>query len=264
MGAIVGAVLGAIGGLLGEGFGRFLRHISGSEELPKWPRLVGVALALGLIGPVTKYINKPTPERYMQELKEKEPVYADIQKYAPDVYENIKSAIADSINNGEAAASIRLKIQKEIMVMYGRKLPYASDENLQLAVKLVRDETRILGTTNPALCVQMLSGQGADLSTALSDEIKNRDYALTTRIVSEPSQTSSTKASEAEVQQFITQAAGNISKTLNIPIQDVAAALQGSGTDRLKCQVSSELMDEFTKLPPQTMGPIYRAAMLSK
>ena len=46
MGALVGAFFGVLGGFLGEGLSRFLKNVSGSEDAPKWPRVLGVLLVV--------------------------------------------------------------------------------------------------------------------------------------------------------------------------------------------------------------------------
>jgi hypothetical protein len=261
MGALVGAILAVIGGLLGEGLARFLTHISGNEEAPTWPRLLAVLFAIGLTKPVLAYINKPTAESVMKDLEVKEPMYVTLREKAPAVYASIKSDIASSLDAGDSNATIRMKIQRNIRVLYDQKLPHASDANLRQMVEVVRDEARLLNETNPALCVQMLSEQGGDIGSSLTEDLKAREYGMLTEVVSETPQDSLPKASEAEMQSFVIRAVGNISAKLDVSPADVGNALQGKGSDQLRCQVSSELMDEFTKLPEASVGPMIRGVM---
>lgn len=163
MGALVGGMLGLLGGLLGEGFARFLKHISGGDEVPKWPRVIGVILAVTLTRPAIEYINKPTAETVMRELETKEPIYLVLKQKTPDVYAKIMSDIDTSIKSGDGAAAIRMKIQSEMRLIYSEKLPHASDASLLGWVQLVRDEERSLDAADPSLCVAMLSGQGGDV-----------------------------------------------------------------------------------------------------
>ena len=265
IGVLVGAVLGLLGGLLGEGLSRFLKNVSGSDEAPKWPRIVGVALAISIfLKPTIAYINRPTPDAVMRDLEGKEPIYLTLKQKAPDVYARIKSDIEESLANDDNAATIRTKIQKEIKTVYSQKIPQSSDTSLLTMVGVVRDEARSLNATNPNLCVAMLSEQGGDVSSALPDDLKQRESALLTQIVTEPPENSVAKASDADAKVFIVESALNISKKLNAPVQDVVAAMQGKGSDHLRCQVSSELMDAFTKLPAPAAGPMIRAVMFSK
>lgn len=200
----------------------------------------------------------------MRDLERKEPIYATLKQKTPDVYARIKSDIGASIDNGENSEAIRTKIQREIRTIYTQKLPEASDASLLTMLEVVRDEARGLDGRNPGLCVAMLSEQGGDISTALPDDLKQREYALLTQIVTEPASTSAPKAPDASVRAFAVEAALNMSKKLNVPFKDVVAAMQGKGTDHLRCQVSSELMDALTKLPAPAVGPMVRAVMFGK
>jgi hypothetical protein len=197
----------------------------------------------------------------MQDLELKEPVYVTLREKAPELYGSIKSDIANSLEAGDSDAIIRMKIQRNIRVLYGQKLPHASDESLRQMVEVVRDETRALNKTNPTLCVQMLSDQGGDVGPFLTEDLKARDYRMLIQVVSEAPQDSLPKASKSEMQSFVIRATGSISEKLGVSPADVENALQGKGSDQLRCQVSSEVMDEFTKLPEVSAGPMIRGVM---
>lgn len=261
MGALIGAMLAVIGGLLGEGLIRFLKKASGNDEAPTWPRLLAVVFAIGLTKPVLAYIDKPTAESVMKGLEAKEPIYSTLREKAPEVYAGIKSDIASSLEAGDTASVIRLKIQRKIRVLYGQKLPHASDLSLRHMVGLSRDEASLLSKTNPALCVQMLSDQGGDVSPLLTDDLKTREYAILTQVLTEQPQASLAQASKSEIQDFVVRAAGNISTKLGIPLAEVGTVLEGTGSDLLRCQVSSELMGELAKLPESSEGPMIRGVM---
>lgn len=265
MGALVGAVLAVLGGLLGEGLSRFLKNVSGSEDAPKWPRVVGVALALSIgLKPTLAYINRPTPDSVMRELEVSDPMYAALKQKSPTLYAKIKADVETSLDKNDSAQSVGMQIRSELRAVYSQKLPQASNESLLTMAEVVRDEARSLDETDPSLCVAMLSEQGGDIASSLPDYLKKRETALLTQVITNPPVTSASKASEIDVKNFIMQSGLGIAKKLNVSLPVVGAAMEGKGSDHLRCQVSSELMDAFTKLPPTEAGPMIRAVMFSK
>lgn len=249
---------------MGAGLAHLIKVSTGGDTIAKWPSVLGVALAIALTRPISAYINRPTADSVMRDLEASEPAYAALRVKQPAVYAQIKNDVAASLENGDPPSTLRSKMRQVISALYVTKLPKASDKNLILVAQILRDETEVLGKNDPSLCVAMLGPQGADLGSSLPPDLTKRDQDMMTQVINGDDVSDPKTASQVEVQKFAIGAFQNIAKTLRVPVQQAAAASQGKGPDDLKCNVTSRLMSELTKLPDQEAAPMIRAIMFSK
>ena len=257
---IVSGALGALGGMIGFGLANFLSRISGSDDIPRWPAVIGVALALTLAHPVNQWINRPPPDSVLQDLEQKEPFYTAIRENHPDVYAKIRQVISESIESGNVVLA-KSKIRSIVLPLIARKLPNASDDNLFVFASLIRDQAMALADDHPEACVALLKGEPFDFQAVMPPGLITRENGLYRRLFSDQSKGGKI-ASEAQVATYLRVLIQNVRRDLNVSSEQVVAALNFEGPADLQCRASASFFDAFTKSWSQDGGPEVLRAIL--
>lgn len=261
-GMILGGALGAIGGLVGFGLASIFAKVSGSEEISRWPSVIGVALALTLSHPLNEWINRPTAEGILEDLEKNEPFYIELRKNYPEVYSEISKTISESIERGNLT-SAKDGIRSIVFPIISREIPNASDDTLFVFALLVRDQALALADEHPEQCVALLKGEARDIQLILPAGLITRENGLYRRLFAEHNK-SGKVASEAQVEFYLRKLIPNIQRDLNVSADQVIAALNFEGPADLQCRASAAFFDGFTEAWSQDRGPEVLRAILKR
>lgn len=261
-GMIVGGALGALGGLVGYGLARLFSSLNDLDEIPRWPSVVCLALALTLSRPLTVWLNKPTAESVLQDLEKGEPLYGALKANYPQEYSKIRQVIFESIEDGDVA-SAKPKIRAIAFALIARELPNASDDTLFSFASLVRDEGMALANEHPDACVALFKGGAPDPQLFLTPAMNARENGIYNRLFSEHMKGGDV-ASDAQAGAYIQKLGQNLQRQLGVSGQQLGDALQYKGPIGLQCQANVAFFDGFTKAWSNDNGPEVLRAILQK
>ncbi len=255
-GVLTGAVMGGIGGLIGWGIGKLLDP----ENPPRWISAICVAIALVAIRPVSDYINRPSPESVLADLEKQEPLYSAIRTKHPEIYEEVRQAVAEGIETNDTAA-LRAKIRAVVLPTIMEWVPTASSGTLVKFTELATEQLRYVARVRPEACPQFLTGRDIGADRLFPTEMNQRELALYNTLLIEQPVINAQRASESEIGEAIIPIVPRLGARLGITEAQVLDAAQQKGPPERQCSVAAELYDEILKLPATSRDRLLRALL---
>ncbi len=114
------------------------------------------------------------------------PVFASLEKHAPDTHRRIAKTLNSAIERGEPSNRVILIARGEIQRFVEARLPHASDEAIVRYVRIMGVEMGELQARGKDLCYQFLFPQGTaglDMMTLISKETQAKDLAALDEVI---------------------------------------------------------------------------------
>tara|TARA_B100001971_G_scaffold214403_1_gene251734 strand:- start:245 stop:3154 length:2910 start_codon:yes stop_codon:yes gene_type:complete len=131
-------------------------YAASGEDLwfPSRDELLSAGVIHGVVNP-----SDLTPLDRMEEINVREeflgiPVYRTIQKYEPEVFEQIITDINEQYKNGSTLIKLQETGSNHLMVLAYRLLPTSSNETLLRFVQIITDTLKKLVEKDPLLCLK--------------------------------------------------------------------------------------------------------------
>lgn len=258
-GIVTGATFGLGGALVGWLIARLIQKLTDDDKTPRWPSVLGVAIALVLMRPLLVDANKATASEVLAEMEAAEPVYVAIRTHEPRTYEALRQVVAEGIKQDKRPEIIRRDIQRVIAPLYEKRLPTAPDRELVKLAALVSDQAESLREKHPEVCLQLLGGGGIDGAQYLTPELNRRETDLLGRLLSSPPVVDGEKATDPQIERELLPIIRKIARDENVAEEVVAGVFENNGTPQLRCGVNAKLFAELSRLPEERGAPILRA-----
>jgi curved DNA-binding protein CbpA len=152
-------------------------YTSSAEDLwfPSREELLSAGVIHGVVNP-----SDLTPLEHMEDIDVREefldiPVYRTIQKYEPEIFEQIIADINEQYKNGSTLVKLQEVGASHFMVLGQRLLPKSSNETLVGFTQTMIDALRELVEDDPLLCLKWLYPERfgtLDISKYLSHEVQ--------------------------------------------------------------------------------------------
>jgi hypothetical protein len=191
---------------------------------------------------------KPSDSAKIEEFLAKKPVYVALRSREPETYERIVTELRSGFQRGMSLTEVRVKTMPLVVEVYRKRLPYASDDVLRSAVKLLLDEMDSLYQKDPELCYQFLYPEhDKPIAWQHLKEFNDREIALMTAVIT------SGRARKLPAEKAIEQPLLKVLARLRNRYGDQVKLIfepNGPGVDKAKvCVLTYAFFEEVQTLP---------------
>jgi len=266
--ALVDATGGAVGAMIGSAVQWCFPKIGKPFQL-KWPITLFTFVGLAISRPIAADIVKTeaieqapeTVDSALREIEMKVPLYAVLRKQDPKLYKQFRDKMVEDIRLQKTQSDLEVDLQQITSKLYQERLPFVSDETMTDAIRLTIDKALIVLSINPQDCVNLISGKSANIAPYLDNELRNRDYDLSKRILLEKPISNSRLLNEKETQTAIFPILTDMSKRSGQSLQNIAALLQSNGQPAEQCKTAINLYEGILKLPEDRRAILIRTML---
>lgn len=246
------AVAGVLIGIITYVIGRIIK---------KDMRIVGVVAFVAAIFLIRIYVYPVVGFWYFEKSFNKIPVYNTISEVEPNLYNSIQQDLKNMLAAGKSEEQIKETIHFNILKLFEKHFPTASDEAVIRSVSVTVEELKQLQAMGADLCIKFLLPAGynnEDLSGYINKELQLRDAEATHAVILSGLKNPQPPPDPKVAKKLLTKIAANLQKTYgnNLAIMDNPAKY-GSNRNEV-CSMTISLYEKALSLPPKEASMLIR------
>jgi hypothetical protein len=197
----------------------------------------------------------------------KEPLFASLKKYEPQVYEQIVSELRLGLQRGRSQAELRAKIFPLAVSVYKQRLRYASDSVIRSFTGLMLEQVETLYSVDPALCYDYLFAEeshGFDATKYFSQEMIKKESSIMAEVIRSAAGQRNRPPKEAQIQEQREKVIAVLAQRYGTDVGMLADPKQGKANKAKMCQLTYDLYNAIMRLSERESGPLLRFMFASE